>query len=86
MRLGIAQIALSIAAMLSSSAVQAQSSAQKLSVVANSRAAPEVGAKDARLAGVPTLWLVIGAAAIVGILFATEVIDFGDDEEDSVSR
>lgn len=83
MRFRTAPLALSIAALLSSSAAQAQNSAQKLSVVAHSRAAAGARADDARLAGVPTLWLVLGVAAIVGILIATDVIDLGDDKPDS---
>ena len=81
MRFRTAPIALSIAALLSSSAAQAEASARKLSVVAHSRAAAEAGANDARLAGVPTLWIVLGVAAVVGILIATDVIDFNDDND-----
>lgn len=85
MRFRTAPIALSIAALLSSSAVQAEASAQKLSVVAASRVAPGARAQDSRLAGVPTLWIVVGVAAVIGILIATDVIDFGDDNDNPTS-
>ena len=84
MRFRTAPIILSVAALLAASAAQAQPSAQKLSLAAHSRATAETGANDARLAGVPTLWIVIGVAAVVGILIATDVIDF-DDDDDAVS-
>jgi hypothetical protein len=85
MRFRTVPIALSIAALLSSSAIQAETSAQKLSVVAASRAAAGAKSGDARLAGVPTLWIVLGVAAVVGILIATDVIDFDNDKENPTS-
>lgn len=81
MRFRTAPVALSIAALLSSSAAQADVSAQKLSLAAHSRVAEEAGASDSRLAGVPALWIVLGIAAVVGILIATDVIDLSGDND-----